>query len=116
MNYIEILEKLNLEELELFEKDLKEGYIQKYIEQKKEFFKIKDKYCPVCGSNVKENCFVLIWGEPSLRKKAHFCEIDCLKYFINSNINKKTNIANINKLLKNDRKTKNATKRTKSNI
>ncbi|MEM4637424.1 MAG: hypothetical protein QXK76_00150 [Candidatus Woesearchaeota archaeon] len=101
MNYMDILEKLNLEELELFEKDLKEGYIQKYIDQKKEFFKIKDKYCPVCGNNVKEDCFVLIWGEPSLRKKAHFCGIDCLKYFINNKINKKTSIINIKKNNKN---------------
>lgn len=82
MNYSEILDKLEESELELFERDLKEGYVQKYIDRKKEFFKMKDKVCPVCGNNVEEDCFVLIWGEPSIRKKAHFCGMDCLEYFL----------------------------------
>lgn len=89
MNYIDILDKLEERDLELFEKDLKEGYVQKYIERKKEFFKVKDKSCPVCGNSVKEDCFVLIWGEPSIRKKAHFCGIDCLNYFLEHFIQKK---------------------------
>jgi hypothetical protein len=79
-----ILDELDSDELEMFEKDLKEGYVQKYIDQKKEFFKIKDKICPVCGNNVEEDCFVLVFGEPSIRKKAHFCGIDCLDYFVHN--------------------------------
>lgn len=89
MNYVDILDKLGEQDLELFEKDLKEGYVQKYVERKKEFFKVKDKSCPVCGNNVKEDCFVLIWGEPSIRKKAHFCGTDCLNYFLKNFIQKK---------------------------
>jgi hypothetical protein len=83
------IEELNDAELYMFEKDLKEGYIQKYIDRKKEYFKIKDKICPVCGNTVREDCFVLIFGEPSIRKKAYFCGIDCLEYFINTLKNKK---------------------------
>lgn len=86
MNYEEFLGKLEQNDLEILERDLKEGYLQKYIDRKKEFFKIKDKLCPVCGNNVKEDCFVLIWGEPSIRKKAHFCGKDCLEYFVNNNL------------------------------
>ena len=71
------VDELSQDELELFEKDLKEGYIQKYIERKKEFFRLKDKICPVCGNIVQDDCYVLIFGEPSIRKKAHFCGIDC---------------------------------------
>ena len=82
------LDELNQDELDVFEKDLKEGYIQKYIERKKEFFKLKDKVCPVCGNMVEDDCFVLVFGEPSIRKKAHFCGIDCLEYFINNAIKK----------------------------
>lgn len=107
MNYSEVLDKLEENELELFERDLKEGYVQKYIDRKKEFFKIKDKICPVCGNNVKEDCFVLIWGEPSIRKKAHFCGIDCLEYFLQ----KKIKTGN-----KTGQKGKNAIKRVKNNI
>jgi hypothetical protein len=82
------IDELSQDELELFEKDLKEGYIQKYIERKKEFFKLKDKVCPVCGNIVEDDCFVLTFGEPSIRKRAHFCGVDCLEYFVNKSIKK----------------------------
>lgn len=84
----EFIDGLSSDELEIFEKDLKEGYIQKYVERKKEFYKIKGKECPVCSAPVAEDCLVLIWGEPSLRRKAHFCGIDCLEYFSNRHIKK----------------------------
>ena len=82
IEFIKFLENLSEQELELFERELKEGYVQKYVERKKEFFKVKDKICPVCNNTVDVDCFVLMFGEPSFRKKAHFCGIDCLKYFL----------------------------------
>lgn len=85
-DYITFLEGLSSEELEQFEKELKDGSIHKYIDKKKEFFKIKDKKCPVCGNAVEEDCFVLIFGDFSIRKKAHFCGIDCLDYFVHKNL------------------------------
>jgi len=85
-DFSKMLDQLDENELEIFEKDLKEGYVQKYIERKKEFFKVKDRTCPVCGNNVTEDCLVLIWGEPSIRKKAHFCGKDCLEYFLKKNL------------------------------
>jgi hypothetical protein len=90
------LDDLSEEELEIAEKDLKEGYIQKFIERKKEFFRIKGKMCAVCGNTVDEDCFVMIWGEPTIRKKAHFCGIDCMEYFIDTKIRKKTIINSMN--------------------
>ncbi len=77
-----IIDELNETELELFERQIKEGTLHKFIERKKEFFKIKDKICPVCGNGVNEDCFVLTFGSPELRKKAHFCGVDCLEYFL----------------------------------
>lgn len=89
MNKIkQFLDEMDQVDLELLEKDLKEGHIQKYIDQKKDYFKLKDKVCPVCGSIVGEECFVLTWGEPTLRKKAHFCGSDCLGYYISNFIKK----------------------------
>jgi spore cortex formation protein SpoVR/YcgB (stage V sporulation) len=82
------LDELNDEELYEFEKDMKSGTLQKFIEQKKEYFRIKDKTCATCGNAVNEDCLVLIYGDPriSIRKKAHFCGTDCMEYFINKNI------------------------------
>ena len=78
----DFIDGLSEEEIEMFEKDMKEGYMQKYLDRKKSFFKVKDKICPVCGNMVEPDCFVLIWGELSVRKKAHFCGKDCLQYFL----------------------------------
>jgi len=91
-NYVKFLEGMSDEGLEMFERDLKDGVIHKYIERKKEFLKIKDKTCPVCGNYVEEDCFVLIFGNPSIRKKAHFCGIDCLDYFVHKNLKYKDKI------------------------
>jgi hypothetical protein len=90
---IKFLDELNDEEIYEFEKDLKSGSLQKFIEQKKEYYKIKDKMCSTCGNNVNEDCTVLIFGDPKIgvRKKAHFCGFDCLEYFINKNI-KRVNV------------------------
>ena len=84
-----LLDEMSLEDIELFERDLKEGFVQKYVDRKKEFLKLKDKACAVCGNKVEDDCYVLIFGEPSIRKKAHFCGIDCLEYFINKSIKQK---------------------------
>jgi hypothetical protein len=97
---IKFLDELNDEELFEFEKDLKSGTIQKFIEQKKEYFKVKNKTCSVCENAVDEDCIVLIYGDPriGIRRKAHFCGTDCMEYFTNKNIrNKNVNSTNIDK-------------------
>ena len=93
-NFIKFLDELSDDELHEFEKDIKSGTIQKFIEQKKEYFKVKDKSCSVCGNSVGEDCLVLVYGDPrtSIRRKAHFCGTDCMEYFVNKNIRKNSNI------------------------
>ena len=113
-NFIKFLDELNDDELYEFEKDLKSGTIHKFIEQKKEYFKVKDKTCSVCGNSVDEDCLVLVYGDPrtSIRRKAHFCGTDCMEYFVNKNIRKnndshkserKTEQEDQSKTLKNDK-------------
>ena len=89
-NFIKFLDELSDVELHEFEKDIKSGSVQKFIEQKKEYFKVKDKSCSVCGNSVDEDCLVLVYGDPrtSIRRKAHFCGTDCMEYFVNKNIRK----------------------------
>ena len=98
---IRFLDELSDEELYEFEKDVKSGTINKFIDQKKEYFKVKDKLCSVCGNNVDEDCLVLIYGDPriGIRSKAHFCGTDCMEYFVNKNIRKiKDDMADKNKI------------------
>lgn len=85
---IKFLDGLEDEDLEELERDLKSGTIQKFIEQKKEYFKVKNKACSTCGNSMDEDCLVLIFGDPKigLRKKAHFCGRDCMEYFVKKNL------------------------------
>ncbi len=86
------LDSLSETELELFEKSMRDGTLHDNILRKKEFFKLKDKQCPICGNTVDESCLVLHWGNSTLRKKAHFCGVDCLEFFISKNIKTKTKL------------------------
>ena len=35
----------------------------------------------MCNAEIKENAFILEFGESYLRKKAYFDALDCLEYF-----------------------------------
>jgi hypothetical protein len=97
------LDELSDDELFEFEKDLKSGTIQRFLDQKKEYFRIREKTCSTCGNSVDEDCLVLIFGDPKIgvRKKAHFCGLDCLEYFINKNVKKDTAKPSENATVKN---------------
>ena len=80
-----IIENLNQEELEYLKNDIKTGNMERLI-NKRLFEKINNqtnKICPVCHSNIGEDSLTLIFGPKGLRKKASFCALDCLEYFIN---------------------------------
>ncbi len=105
---VRFLDELNDEEIYEFEKDIKSGTIQKFIDQKKEYFKIKDKACSACGNNVNEDSLVLIYGDPriGIRRKAHFCGTDCMEYFVNNSIRKKVSTKSKKDIKKNSAKHK----------
>ena len=44
-----------------------------------------EQYCSVCANSIDPedtNNFTLVFGPESFRKKATFCAIDCLQYFL----------------------------------
>ena len=80
----DVIEHMDLEELEMIKKDLERGNIEKLI-KKRQLEKLQEgrtKICPVCHSDVGENNLTIIFGPEGLRKKASFCALDCLEYFI----------------------------------
>ncbi|MBW2968480.1 hypothetical protein KY362_08420 [Candidatus Woesearchaeota archaeon] len=73
--------------IELHE-DLKEGgftlrnMVEKRIVEKE---KEQGKHCSICQSEIdvhSANNYTLLLGPEGLRRKASFCALDCLKYFI----------------------------------
>lgn len=80
-----LIESLDEDDLKLIKKDLEVGNIERLISKKLQEKKETDfnKVCPVCQSEIGEENMTLIFGPKGLRKKASFCAIDCLEYFLN---------------------------------
>lgn len=68
--------------------DLKEGgHATRHMVEKRIVEKEKEmgKYCHVCQSEIDPHSttnYTILLGPEGLRRKASFCAIDCLKYFI----------------------------------
>lgn len=80
-----LIESLDENDLKLIRKDLEAGNIDRLINIRLQEKKEADfnKVCPVCQSQIGEENLTLIFGPEELRKKASFCAIDCLEYFLN---------------------------------
>jgi hypothetical protein len=80
-----LISELDEEDLKLIQKDLEAGNLDKLISQKIREKTQADfnKVCPVCQAPTDEESITLIFGPKGLRKKASFCALDCLEYFIN---------------------------------
>jgi hypothetical protein len=79
-----MINELDEEDLRLIKHDLEAGNIEKLINNKIHEKRLSDlnKVCPVCQTPIDEESLILIFGPKGLRKKASFCAIDCLEYFI----------------------------------
>ena len=83
----DILEAIDEEELYKLKNDLTRGgvFLRKLVEDKiKAREGNKTGYCITCGEDLakKGSSYSLIFGPDDFRKKAQFCEVDCLEYFI----------------------------------
>jgi hypothetical protein len=81
---------MDYDDLVQFHEDLKSGghatktlVKDRIIEKEKEM----GKYCQVCQSELdpaSTSNYTILLGPEGLRRKANFCALDCLKYFIAS--------------------------------
>ncbi|MBN2459357.1 hypothetical protein JXB28_03670 [Candidatus Woesearchaeota archaeon] len=79
-----LIASLDEEDLNLIKKDLEAGNIERLINKKLQEKKEKDfnKVCPVCQASIQDEGLTLIFGPKDFRKKATFCAMDCLEYFL----------------------------------
>jgi hypothetical protein len=79
-----LINELDEEDLDLIRKDLEAGNLDRLIRQKLREKQDHDqnKVCPVCQSPIDDESLTLIFGPKDFRKKASFCALDCLEYFI----------------------------------
>ena len=84
----EVFDVLDYNELMRFKNDFDSGAItlKKLLEEKiKKKLKEHEKVCATCSSELnfyKTNNYTLVFGPDDFKKKASFCGLDCLEYFI----------------------------------
>ena len=102
----EIMDILDYNELMRFKSDLDSGAltIKKLLEERiKKRLKEHEKICATCSSSLnfyRTSNYTLIFGPDDFKKKASFCGLDCLEYFIIKlkNMNTKPKEDNVNKM------------------
>jgi hypothetical protein len=80
----------SLEHYELVElkKDLERGnldFLNEIKEKINRHEKKHGKYCATCSSNIdsfNSNTYTMVFGPDDFKKKASFCGLDCLEYFM----------------------------------
>ncbi|MBS3104644.1 hypothetical protein J4234_00130 [Candidatus Woesearchaeota archaeon] len=84
----DMIDVLDYNELMRFKTDIDSGAItvKKLLEEKiKKKLKEHEKTCATCSNDMdfyKTNNYTLIFGPDDFKKKASFCGLDCLGYFI----------------------------------
>lgn len=94
------IKSLEYQDLVDLHEDLREGghgvksiVERRIVEKEKE----QGKHCATCQSEIdlhSTNNFTLLLGPEGLRRKASFCAIDCMKYFISNLERRKAELKN----------------------
>lgn len=77
------VKNLSLEELNELMQYIDSGKMKKYVSDKIDD-NIRQLTCATCHSEFKDNGegLQLIFGPPDFKKRANFCALDCMEYFI----------------------------------
>lgn len=83
----ELLESVTADELYKLKADLNNGgrALRQLVDKKiRSLEEKKGSYCVTCGKDLEGHptSFNLVFGQEAFKKKASFCELDCLEYFI----------------------------------
>ena len=85
---MEIVDNLEHEDLIKLQRDLEEEgiHIKKLVSEKiQQLENNEEEVCVVCGNPINPyytEHYKLIFGPRDFRKKASFCALDCLEYFL----------------------------------
>lgn len=92
----DVMDTLDFDELIKMRNDIDQGsiHLRKLIDTEiKKNEQMHEQYCSVCSNSIHPedtNNFTLVFGPESFRKKATFCAIDCLQYFLENLKNVRT--------------------------
>ena len=84
----DVVNTLDFDELIKMRNDIDGGsiHLKNLVDQEiKKNEQVHEQHCCVCSNSIHPedtNNFTLVFGPESFRKKATFCAIDCLQYFL----------------------------------
>ncbi len=84
----EVIDELQYEELVRMRKDIESGghHLRSFIDSKiKEIERDEVKTCAVCGAPINPHFiddYSLVFGRFDFKKRAFFCGLDCLNFFV----------------------------------
>lgn len=83
----EIMDAIDEDDLRRMHADLGRGgvYMKKLVSEKlKQLENTKQRFCTTCGQPLQDkySTYTILFGPEDFKKKASFCEIDCLEYFL----------------------------------
>ena len=85
--FVDLVGSLEYDELIELQRDLFKGgsTIRQSISNKlKQITATESRSCVTCGNGINlrlSNEFTLTFGPPDMKKRAHFCALDCMEYF-----------------------------------
>ncbi|MBR9677008.1 hypothetical protein GOV04_02610 [Candidatus Woesearchaeota archaeon] len=85
MNVRQAITGMDLQELKKVEFDLQTGgnHMKQLIQKRIVDYETRNSFCAVCQKPLfREYSYTLTFGPPDLMKKASFCAMDCLDYFL----------------------------------
>ncbi|MBN1156191.1 hypothetical protein JXA85_01115 [Candidatus Woesearchaeota archaeon] len=91
----DMIERLDYDDLLKIKKDLDDGgiHMNRLVKEKiKQHLLMHRRICVVCQNEIEPystNNYTLLFGPEDFKKKATFCALDCLQYFLNQMKEKK---------------------------
>ncbi|MBI2147693.1 hypothetical protein HYU19_04410 [Candidatus Woesearchaeota archaeon] len=86
----EVIEYLDYDELQKMKKDLTLGgvHLFRLVDEQIQRESLEHEYyCSICNAKIDQestNNFTLLFGPEGIKRKATFCAIDCMEYFLNN--------------------------------
>lgn len=82
----ELIRKLPAEDVLLIKKDLEEGNLSRLITERMAELELPQRVCPVCNTPLNDDAPYVLYFGTGVRKKARFDGLDCLKSFIDDEL------------------------------
>jgi DNA repair exonuclease SbcCD ATPase subunit len=81
-----LIRTLPVEDIQLIKQDIDEGNLSRIIAERLAELELPQRVCPVCNQPLSDDAPYVLYFGTSVRKKARFDGLDCLRTFIDEEL------------------------------